>query len=182
MKKALLIAGFAAVVGSANAASPNQAERNQKNVAAVLAAYPPESLARGEQGVVGFRIALDTRGRMKSCVVTVSSGYPLLDGATCNLMVTSPFRRAATEGGKRGSVHDGALLWRPPTKVAAAPPPRVRRARAELEAERLICERAAKTDSNVRPTSVCLTAADWARARYYARRELLRMTIEGGAG
>jgi TonB family protein len=181
MKKASLIAGLAAISGTAGAASPDQSERNQKNAAAVLAAYPPEALARGEQGVVGFRIALDARGRMKSCVVTARSGYPLQDRATCDLMVTTPFQRAATEGNKRGSVHNGALLWQPPTKVAVAPP-RVERTRAELEADRLICERAAKTDSNARRTSVCLTAADWGRARYYARRELLRMTIEGGAG
>ena len=165
----------------AAAVSPDQSERNQKNAAAVLAAYPPEALARGEQGVVGFRIALDARGRMKSCVVTASSGYPLLDRATCDLMVTTPFRRAATEGNKRGSVHNGALLWQPPTKVAVAPP-RVRthprRARGGSVDLRARCQ----NRFNARRTSVCLTAADWGRARYYARRELLRMTIEGGAG
>ena len=53
-----------------------------------MAAYPPESRAAGEQGVVILRITVNAQGRPISVQVAQSSGFSRLD-------------RAAVEGGWR---------------------------------------------------------------------------------
>ena len=60
-----------------------------------VAAYPPESRAAGEHGVVMLRLVVDGNGRPTSVTVGRSSGYPRLD-------------RAAVEAGWRSRVRDAA--------------------------------------------------------------------------
>jgi protein TonB len=60
-----------------------------------VAAYPPESRAAGEHGVVILRLVVDGSGRPTSVTVGRSSGYPRLD-------------RAAVEAGWRCRVRDAA--------------------------------------------------------------------------
>ena len=48
--------------------------------------YPSQSLRNLEEGTVGFRLGVDTQGSVKSCEVTLSSGHPLLDQQTCDLL------------------------------------------------------------------------------------------------
>ena len=60
-----------------------------------VAAYPPESRAAGEQGVVMLRLTVDGSGRPTAVSVAKSSGYPRLD-------------RAAIEAGWRSRVRDAA--------------------------------------------------------------------------
>lgn len=59
------------------------------------AAYPPESRAAGEQGVVILRLTVDGSGRPTAVSVSKSSGFQRLD-------------RAATEAGWRCRVRDAA--------------------------------------------------------------------------
>ncbi len=59
------------------------------------AAYPPESRAAGERGVVILRLVVDGNGRPSGVSVVKSSGYPRLD-------------RAAVEAGWRCRVRDAA--------------------------------------------------------------------------
>ena len=59
------------------------------------AAYPPESRAAGEQGVVLLRLTVDGSGRPTAVSVAKSSGHPRLD-------------RAAIEAGWRCRVRDAA--------------------------------------------------------------------------
>lgn len=49
--------------------------------------YPTESLKAGEQGTVAFRLDIDAEGKASNCVVVLSSGYPRLDKATCDVMI-----------------------------------------------------------------------------------------------
>ena len=60
-----------------------------------IAAYPPESRAAGEQGVVILRLTVDANGRPTAVSVAKSSGFPRLD-------------RAAVEAGWRCRVRDAA--------------------------------------------------------------------------
>ena len=60
-----------------------------------IAAYPPESRAAGEQGIVILRLTVDGSGRPTAVSVAESSGYPRLD-------------RVATEAGWRCRVRDAA--------------------------------------------------------------------------
>ena len=45
--------------------------------------YPMESLRHRERGIVSFRLAIDVKGRVSDCTVTVSSGYWRLDQTVC---------------------------------------------------------------------------------------------------
>ena len=45
--------------------------------------YPPEALARAQQGQVSVLVDVGTNGRPAGCSVIRTSTYPLLDSATC---------------------------------------------------------------------------------------------------
>lgn len=48
--------------------------------------YPPAAHSAGRQGDTGFRLDVDTRGRVAACTITASSGSSLLDETTCTLL------------------------------------------------------------------------------------------------
>ncbi len=49
--------------------------------------YPTESLKAGEQGTVWYKVDVTETGVPENCVIVVSSGYPRLDKATCDLVL-----------------------------------------------------------------------------------------------
>jgi len=51
--------------------------------------YPPAARASAEEGRVTFSLDVDETGRAAECKITVSSGSPLLDETTCNLMTAN---------------------------------------------------------------------------------------------
>jgi protein TonB len=86
-------------------------------------AYPPEAKAKGEQGRTAFTLDLDTQGRITSCNITQSSGSPLLDSTTCNLLVTNGrFKPAHDAAGKAvAGTWSSAMVWR--LNAPESPPP-----------------------------------------------------------
>ena len=48
--------------------------------------YPPDSLRAKEQGAVGTRIDIARDGKVTSCSIISSSGFPRLDEQTCNIV------------------------------------------------------------------------------------------------
>ncbi len=48
--------------------------------------YPPAALADGQEGPVQVRLDVDTQGRVKTCTVLGSSGFPALDDGTCEIL------------------------------------------------------------------------------------------------
>ncbi|WP_197277257.1 energy transducer TonB [Sphingomonas profundi] len=47
--------------------------------------YPARSLRNEEEGTVSISARIGADGRVSDCTVTASSGFPLLDEATCRL-------------------------------------------------------------------------------------------------
>ena len=47
--------------------------------------YPPEALAKRQQGKVSAMLAIDAKGRVVGCRITSSSGSAALDRQTCEL-------------------------------------------------------------------------------------------------
>lgn len=45
--------------------------------------YPSQDLREGNEGTVRFRLGIGADGRVTSCTITASSGFPRLDAATC---------------------------------------------------------------------------------------------------
>jgi hypothetical protein len=75
--------------------------------------YPPQALAARQEGNVHFVLEIDPTGRMR-CRVTRSSGWPLLDTATCNLLQTrAKYEHALdAEGNPTTDSHTGSYAWR----------------------------------------------------------------------
>ncbi|MEW4448512.1 TonB family protein [Qipengyuania sp. JC766] len=71
---------------------------------------------RGYEGTVGFRVSIDTRGRVTDCAVTRGSGYAPLDSATCKLVAErarfTPARD--TKGATVSGTYTGAVRWQVP--------------------------------------------------------------------
>jgi TonB family protein len=98
-----------AAPAAATAEGPRDSEAN-----AAFTVYPKESLARGEQGVVHYRVKLDRSGKPKVCEVTRSSGHERLDAATCNLLMDNARFTPNRDGRGRAtrSTYDGKVHWR----------------------------------------------------------------------
>ena len=180
MAMKLLGCGLIALVSSMTVEAretPVEAEaRDAKNRAFVLANYPPRARAAGEQGVVYFDVSLDRDGRLRTCEVIKSSGFPRLDEETCELMVAhAEFTTVKDAGGNlvREPVHHGAIKWELPEAVVATAAPQ--RLADVAKPERLICRRITKPGSMVVTERRCLTARDWALSRDFAQSETKRL-------
>lgn len=48
--------------------------------------YPAKAAGTGAHGKVIARLTVDTTGRVTACTIVQSSGYPVLDEATCKIL------------------------------------------------------------------------------------------------
>ncbi len=48
--------------------------------------YPPEAYKKKISGIVGFKLVVNTFGRVVECMIVESSGSPLLDETTCSVL------------------------------------------------------------------------------------------------
>jgi periplasmic protein TonB len=75
--------------------------------------YPTIAIRGEQQGRTVFRVAVDAAGKVSGCTVTTSSGWPLLDAATCEKLT----RRAKFEpavdstGAKTEGYYTGSVNW-----------------------------------------------------------------------
>ncbi|MFN3389525.1 MAG: energy transducer TonB [Allosphingosinicella sp.] len=105
---ALLGAGLLAAGPALAAGDPREAEANRAFVE-----YPKESLQRGEQGAVGYRVKIDRRGNPLSCEITQSSGFERLDLATCAMLMERARFTPKREGTRaERQTYDGRVVWR----------------------------------------------------------------------
>lgn len=99
--------------GSAVAQENPQEVTRKSNGEIQFAHYPSGSLARGEQGTVGIEVTTDNQGRLRSCAVYKSSGFPALDNATCDLLIShlkmKPWLPPNGGGGARRQ--QGQVTW-----------------------------------------------------------------------
>jgi TonB family protein len=107
--KWVMVAAMATGAAAAAAAPNRAAEAN-----AAFTTYPKASLENGEQGIVHYRVKINSRGVPSQCEVTQSSGFDRLDVATCDLLMSrarfTPVRDGRGKG--RGSTYDGRVVWR----------------------------------------------------------------------
>ncbi len=153
------------------------AARDAENRAFVLKNYPPRARAAREQGRVFFKIMLDRDGRLRSCEVTKSSGFPRLDEETCELMVAhgvfKPVRDA--KGLVRNPVHHGAINWELSVGGASEAASEPAKLASATKPDRLICRRITKTGSLAMTERRCLTSREWDQGDEYARDEVRRL-------
>jgi TonB family protein len=167
-----LAAGLMAAVPAFAQGPATSSARTAMNWETLVKLYPPRALAAREQGLVGFLVTLDSRGQPTQCRVTHSSGYPLLDQETCQLITLhAVFKPANGVAGSQTSTHQGVVNWRLPTSTASAPLVAPKPVRVADAPEKIICKRVPRTGSNVGTERVCLSRLDWDRTSDESRKE-----------
>lgn len=149
-----------------------QMRRDQGRI--MFSSYPPDALARKEEGTVGVAVHTDRNGKMIDCEVTKSSGFPSLDRASCAMLLaygrTKPFLSA--DGRRVQHAQDGTVVWRLPSgrgapaeavTASATTPIASGKSTGGKTGERMICKRQSTTGSLVTATRVCLSKSDWDR-------------------
>jgi protein TonB len=78
--------------------------------------YPSRDLREGNQGVTQFTLTIGVDGRVQSCTVTASSGFPGLDKATCdNVSRRARFEPAIDGSGNRVTgTYSNRIRWQIP--------------------------------------------------------------------
>jgi len=161
-----------AVAVPAFAGPDANARRNAMNWETLVKLYPPRALAAREQGLVGFVVKLDGKGQPTECRVTHSSGYPLLDQETCQLITLhAVFKPTAGVSGSQISTHQGVINWKLPTSGAVASLAAPKPVKVADAPEKVVCKKIPATGSNVRTERVCMTRTDWQRATDETRKE-----------
>ena len=76
-------------------------------------AYPSRDLNEGNEGAVGYLLAISASGNVTNCTVARSSGFPGFDAATCReLARRARFNAASDEtGAKIGGSYSGTVRW-----------------------------------------------------------------------
>lgn len=177
-----LLLGFVASVPAFSQTPDAATARNAQNWDTLMKLYPPRALAAREQGVVGFTVKLDKDGHPIECQVTRSSGYPLLDQETCQIITLhAAFKPNGAITGSQVSTHQGAVNWQLPASngLAAAPPPKP--VTVATVPEKVVCKRVPKTGSNVSTERVCMTRRDWQNASDESRREFEELQGKKGS-
>ncbi len=75
--------------------------------------YPARDLREGNQGVTGFSLTVGVDGRVQSCTITASSGFPGLDKATCDNVSRRAHFDPATDGSGNlvASTYSNKIRW-----------------------------------------------------------------------
>ncbi|GAA4718127.1 energy transducer TonB [Sphingomonas lutea] len=162
----LLSATFAglSVPAAAETSTAAQNARDMANLSVLQSYYPARALAAREQGPVGFRVKIDASGQPTECQVTQSSGYPLLDKETCDLItLRAVFKRAEGVSGSQVSTHDGVVNWKLPDSMSIKTLTSPQRVATAVAPEKKICKKSVKTGSLVATERVCMTSSQWKR-------------------
>ena len=149
-------------VFAAEQTSVQNAARNALNWDIFLKLYPKRALAAREEGAVGFLVTLDNQGEVTRCQVTHSSGYPLLDEETCQIVTLhAQFNPDPSLSPSQTKTHEGLIAWKLPASatVLEAPKP-VTLAKAP---EQTVCKKRLRIGTLSGYERTCMTPSEWAK-------------------
>lgn len=156
-----VVAVLALTLATTMPAMAETARTDIGNAAVLQKLYPPRALAAGEQGVVGFEVALDKAGHPTSCQVVKSSGFPRLDAETCTVITQHAAFGTNAGVGSGSSTHRGEIAWTLPAGVAAS----TKTVAMNAVTDKIVCRRVPVTGSNARYERVCMSRAQWQESR-----------------
>ena len=123
--------------------------------------YPARAIAAREEGAVGFRVTLDSKGQVAGCEVTHSSGYPRLDGETCELIALhAQFSPDQNISGGQSRTHEGVIAWKLPASSTSLVPPQPVKASA---LDKVVCKKQIRTGTLGGIERTCMTMREWGR-------------------
>jgi len=153
---------------SALAQAPDaKAAQNAENWKVFEQFYPKRAIAAKEEGAVGFKVTLDSKGLVTDCQITHSSGHPLLDQETCNI-ITLHAQFKPDPGLSPSQVHtsEGMIAWKLPASAASLPAPKPVQS-AELD--KVVCKKSVRTGTLADVERTCMTVSEWGRQRDESR-------------
>lgn len=124
--------------------------------------YPPRAIAAHEEGTVGFRVTLDSKGEVTGCAVTRTSGHALLDEETCQLITLhAQFRPDAGLSPSQVRTSEGQIVWRLPATTPAGSA--ASKGMQGSQPEKIVCKRTLRTGSLAGFDRTCMTPSEWAK-------------------
>lgn len=157
----LPILAMVAVSTASLAQAPDKAAQNTQNWEVFQKLYPARAIAAKEEGAVGFKVTIDGKGYVTECRVTHSSGHPLLDEETCNLITMhAEFKPAAGQSGSQARTSEGVIAWRLPASTTALAAPKVV---ATSDLDTVVCKKSIRTGTIGGVERTCMTKRAWGK-------------------
>jgi TonB family protein len=160
--RTLVVVGGALLATAAIAQTADQkAAQNAANWAVFEQFYPPRAIAAHEEGAVGFKVTLDSKGLVTECQVTQSSGHPLLDQETCNIITLhAQFKPDPGLSSSQVRTSDGVIAWKLPASTTTLAPPKPVQT---SDLDKVVCKRTLRTGTLAGFERTCMTTREWAR-------------------
>lgn len=77
--------------------------------------YPPAAMFNRQEGIVAFKLVVNNDGTPSQCTIVESSGHPVLDTKTCELMMDrARFAAAGDEGYTVKNTYQNRVSWNLP--------------------------------------------------------------------
>ena len=158
----LVAAGLLATTPVFGQAPDPKAAQNASNWDIFQKLYPQRAIKAREEGAVGFLVTIDAKGSVTQCQVTHSSGHPLLDQETCNLITLhAEFNPEPGLSGSQVRTREGLITWKLPDSKTVLNAPRVMAANAAPE--KMICKKSIRTGTVAGTERTCMTQVEWSR-------------------
>jgi TonB family protein len=141
--------------------------------------YPKRALEAHEEGAVGFLVTLDNKGEVTRCQVTHSSGHPVLDEETCQIVTLhAQFNPDPLLGPSQTKTHEGMIAWKLPASTTVLEPSKpVAVAKAP---EQVVCKRTVRVGTLAGFERTCMTRTEWARYTADMKRDWEKLQTEHG--
>jgi TonB family protein len=157
---------------------PQAAARNADNWAVFQQLYPARAIAAHEEGAVGFKITIDRSGAVTGCQITHSSGHPLLDQETCNLVTLhAEFKPEEGLSGSQVRIRDGVIAWKLPGSTTQLAAPQV--VASNDSDQKVVCKKTVRTGTLSGFERTCMTQREWAKQTDETKEPWVEMMKKG---
>ena len=168
MKHLILLLGAGLMLAQPAVADDQPATQNAINWDIFQKLYPKRAIAAREEGAVGFIVTLDKKGDVTRCQVTHSSGHPLLDEETCQIITLhAQFNQNPALGPSQTRTHEGLIAWKLPASTTVLEPPKP--VVIAAAPEKVVCKRTTRVGTLAGFERTCMTPTEWAKQSDYER-------------
>jgi TonB family protein len=164
----------------ADGQGPDQkAAQNKLNWDIFQKLYPKRALEAREEGAVGFLVSLDNKGEVTRCQVTHSSGHPLLDEETCQIVTLhAQFNPDPSLSASQTKAYEGLIAWKLPASTTVLEPPKPVAAAAAPEP--VVCKKSVRVGTLAGFERTCMTPREWAKYTADMKRDFEKLQTEHG--
>jgi protein TonB len=168
MKKSVLILAAGLMFTGPAIAADQTPTQNAINWDIFQKLYPKRALAAHEEGAVGFIVTLDNKGDVTRCQVTHSSGHPLLDQETCQIITLhAQFNAIPSLSASQTRTHEGLIAWKLPASATVLEPPKP--VTIATAPENVVCKRTTRVGTLAGFERTCMTPTEWAKQSDYEK-------------